>query len=78
MPMVKPQSQMKALASFSLNRAFPGGLAINNPPAMQETQESLVQSLGLEDPLEEEIVTHSVSLLGKSHGQRSQAGPWGH
>ena len=69
---------MKTLGSFSFKRAFPWGLAVNNPPAMQEMQESRVPSLGLEDPLEEEMVTHLVSLLGKSHGQRSQAGPWGH
>ena len=76
--MVKPQNQMKTLGSFGLKRAFPWGLAVNNLPAKQETQEFRVPSLGLEDPLEEEMVTHSVSLLGKSHGQRSQAGPWGH
>ena len=29
-----------------------------NPPAMQETQEMRVQSLGQEDPLEEEMATH--------------------
>ena len=29
---------------------------------MQETQEMWVQSLGLEDPLEEEITTHSSIL----------------
>ena len=29
---------------------------------MQETQEMRVQSLGLEDPLEEEIATHSSIL----------------
>ena len=33
-----------------------------NPPAMQETQEMRVQSLGLEDTLEEEIATHSSIL----------------
>ena len=45
---------------------------------MQETQEMQVQSLGLEDPLEEQMATHSV-LLGKFHGQGSLAGhsPWG-
>ena len=31
----------------------------NNPPAMQETW---VQSLGQEDPLEEEMATHSIIL----------------
>ena len=45
-------------------------------PAMQETH---VRFLGQEDPLEKEMVTHSVFLPGKSHGQRSLAGysPWG-
>ena len=39
-----------------------------------------VQSLGGKDPLEEAWATTPVFLLGKSHGQRSQAGysPWGH
>ena len=32
---------------------------VKNPPAIQETQ---VQSLGQEDPLEKEIVTHSSIL----------------
>ena len=32
---------------------------VKNPPAMQKTQ---VQSLGREDPLEKEIVTHSSIL----------------
>ena len=33
-----------------------------------------VQSLDLEDPLEEEMATTPVFLLGKSHGQRNIAG----
>ena len=32
---------------------------VKNPPAMQETQDMQVQSLGREDPLEEEMATHS-------------------
>ena len=32
---------------------------VKSPPAMQETQ---VQSLGQEDPLEEEMATHSSML----------------
>ena len=32
---------------------------VKNPPAMQETQETLVWSLGQEDPLEQEMETHS-------------------
>ena len=35
--------------------------------------------MGGEDPLEKEMATHSVSLPGKSHEQRSLVGcsPWG-
>ena len=33
-----------------------------NLPAIQETQEMLVRSLGLEDPLEKEMATHSSIL----------------
>ena len=35
---------------------------IKNLPAMQETQEMRVQSLGQQDPLEEEMATHSSIL----------------
>ena len=39
-----------------------------------------VQSMGWEDPLEEEMATHSTFLPGESHGQRSLVGysPYGH
>ena len=42
-------------------------------------QETLVQSLGQEDPLEKEMATIPVFWPGKSHGQRSLLGysPWG-
>ena len=48
---------------------------VKNLPAVQETW---VQSLGWEDPLEKEMVTHSSILPGGSHGQRSLVGysPW--
>ena len=35
---------------------------VKNPPAVQETQQTWVQSLGQEDPLEEEMTTHSSIL----------------
>ena len=35
---------------------------VKNLPAMQETQETLVQSLVREDPLEKEMATHSSIL----------------
>ena len=43
---------------------------------MQETEETWVQSLGQEDPLEEGMATHSSIL---AYGQRSLVGysPWG-
>ena len=53
---------------------------VKNPPAMQEPQETWVQSLGWEDTLEEKMATHSgIHALKNSHGQRSLVGysPWG-
>ena len=49
---------------------------VKRMPTMRET---LVQSLGQEDPLEKELATHSSSLPGESHGWRSLVGysPWG-
>jgi len=44
---------------------FSNGSAIKNPPAVQETKESWVPSLVREDPLEEEIATHSSILAWK-------------
>ena len=35
---------------------------VKNPPTMQEKQETHVQSLGWEDPLEEGMATHSSIL----------------
>ena len=35
---------------------------VKNPPAMQETQETWVRSLGQEDSLEEGMATHSSVL----------------
>ena len=35
---------------------------LENPPAMQDTQEMQVQFLGQEDPLGEEMATHSSIL----------------
>ena len=41
---------------------FPFGSVIKNPLAMQETQETWVQSLGREDSLEAGMATHSSIL----------------
>ena len=50
---------------------FPSGSDSKDLPAMEETQ---VQSLGPEDPLERKWQPTPVFLPGKSHGQRSLAG----
>ena len=41
---------------------------------MQEMQETQVQSLGQEDPLKEEMTTHSGILTWEIQWTRSQAG----
>ena len=56
------------IAITYITRASLVAKLVRNLPTMQET---LVQSLGWEDPLEEEMATHSSILPGKSHGQRS-------
>ena len=38
---------------------------VENPPAMQETEETQVRSLGQEDSLEKEMATHSSVLAWK-------------
>ena len=46
---------------------------LKNPPAKQETQETQVQSLGLEDPREEKSATHSSILAWEN---RMDRGVW--
>ena len=45
--------------------ASPMAQQVKNPPAMQETQEMWVCSLGQEGPLEKEMATHSSILARK-------------
>ena len=49
---------------------------VKNLPVMQETW---IQSLGQEDPLQKGLATHSNTLPGEFHGQRSLVyySPWG-
>ena len=54
-----------------MNNGFPGGSVIKNSPANAGTR---VQSLGREDPLEEEMQPTPVLLHGETHGQRSLPG----
>ena len=48
--------------SYNSLQASPIAQEVKNLPAIQETQETRVQSLGQEDPLEEEMATHSTIL----------------
>ena len=44
------------------SRASPGESVVKSPHAVQETQETWVQSLGWGEPLEKEMATHSSIL----------------
>ena len=59
---------------------FSGGLVVRNLLASAGPQQTWIQSLGWEDPLQEEMAITPLFLPGKSHRQRSLAGcsPWGH
>ena len=49
------EAYAQVLVSSIFFMGFPGGLMVKNPPAMQEAQ---ILSLGWEDPLEKEMITH--------------------
>ena len=53
------------------SKGFLDGSVVKNPPAKQETW---VQSLGQENPLEKEMATHSSILAWEIHEQRSLVG----
>ena len=59
-----------------LSLGFPGDSVVKNLPAMQEMQALF---LNREVPQEKEMATHSCTLAGKAHGQRSLTSynPWG-
>ena len=65
-----------ALTRTWLVVSFPGGSVGKNLLAKAG---DTVQSLGREDPLKEEVATHSTTLASEIHGQRSLVGysPWG-
>ena len=53
---------------------FPGGLAVKNPLAMQETQEMQIQSVAQKDPLEKSMATHSSILAWEVPGTEEPGG----
>ena len=52
---------------------FPSGLAVKNPPTVQETQETWAQSLGRDGLQEEEMATHS-SILAETIPKTEEPG----
>ena len=52
---------------------FPGGSVVKNSPAIQET---CVQSLGWEDPLEEGMAGHGNPLQYSCLGNPKDRGDW--
>ena len=50
------------MSGLRICKGFPGSIVAKNLPAMQETK---VQSLGWEEPLEEGTATHSSILAWK-------------
>jgi len=60
-------------------RDFTSGSAVKNPPAVQETLETWVQSLGQEDSLREEMASYSIVLAWEIPWTEDPAGcrPWG-
>ena len=56
---------LKQMKMYQIMKTFGASLiaqSVKNPPAMQQTQ---VQSLGWEDPLEKEMASHSSILAWK-------------
>ena len=75
----KPSTFDILCSYISWTMDFPGGSVVKNPSAMQEMQETRVQSLSQEgggngNPWRRKWQPTPVSLPGESHGQRSLAG----
>ena len=70
---------MLFLSLLHIFRASLVAQMVKNPPAMQETQEIQVQSLGQKDPLEEEMTAaHSIILACRIPWTEKPGGysPW--
>ena len=59
---------------FICTSGLPLGSVVNNLPAMQEPQETQVQLLGGEDPLEEGMAAHSSLLAQRVPGTEEPGG----
>ena len=66
---------------LSLSGSAPKAQWVKNVPALQETRQTQVPSLGREDPLEEETATHSSMLAWRvpwTEEPLQAYSPWGH
>ena len=60
-------------------KSFPGGSEVKNLPEVQELQETWVQSLSQEGPLEKGMATHSSILAWRIPWMEEPGySPWGH
>ena len=57
---IQLKSDDKNIHPDVMSEGFPGGSVVKNSAAVQEMQ---IQSLGREDPLEEEMATHCTILV---------------
>ena len=58
----REQRRLKKAAGYALTGADPVARWLKNLPALQESEEVWVRSLGGKDPLEEGMATHSSIL----------------
>ena len=67
------------LLVIRLKLGLPGGSVVVKKKSRLPMQETWVWSLGWENPLEEEVATHSSILVWEIRGERSLKGycPWG-
>ena len=65
----KYKGQKKRQKRVTWSLGFRGGSGVKNTPAVQETR---VQSLSQEDPLEENMASHSNILAWRSPGTEAQ------
>ena len=68
------QFNVYSLLYVIIHNCFPGGSAVKNKPAMQETW---VQTLGQENPLEKEMATHSSVLAWRTQRSLVSYSLWG-
>ena len=75
-PWYLPVRRFWCVSFNSEKTGFPSGSEVENSPVMQESQETWVQSLGQDEPLEEGTATHSSILAWKTPWTEEPSGLW--